>query len=112
MSLQKLKEIGDQIIKAVESSPLQAEIAQISLESIHHLIVSTDQNAGVDDYRQPMHPNMYVDQQMGYPQQMLQQMYQFDEAMPPAVIGPQYSTDVMTQANSIPFLYHQNFPNQ
>lgn len=119
MSLQHLKELGDQILKAAESSPLQAEIARLSLESMHATLVSnSDQPQPQEDFAQiPQQPmNMFVDNPpaIAFPtaQPVPVSNYMFDEQVVPAVIGPQYNTEIMTQANSIPFLYHQMPDNQ
>lgn len=109
MSLQLLHELGDSIIKAAESSPLQSEIAAVSLESIHALLISTDQNA-TNEPQQPIqqNQNIFADQMQGpYQQPAHVPGYGFDEHVTPAVIGPQYNADIINQANSIPFLYHQ-----
>ena len=120
MSLQHLKELGEQIIKAAESSPLQTEIAVVSLESIHNLIVSSDQNVGITDMRSQTFQgnNIFEQGQMVYQHQMqpapsllqpsTMNEYNFDEQIQqPAVIAPQYGTDVMSQVNKVPFLFHQ-----
>ena len=120
MSLQQLKELGSHIIKAAESSPLQSEIAAVSLESIHNLLVTTNQNPNqIDDFRTPnayQTHNAYDPVQMQYQPPMQQQQqgvneYVFDappeqQMQPPTVIAPQYSNNILSQAQNIPFLFH------
>ena len=124
MSLQQLKELGDHIIKAAESSPLQSEIAAVSLESIHTLLVSTDQNTPNDDLR-GLNPyqghNVFEQGQIPYQHPMQPQMmqpqgnipeYGIDEQMQtPQVFAPQINADIISQARNIPFLYHNNNDN-
>ena len=111
MSIQNLKELGEQILKAAESGQLQAEIALVSLENIYSMLSLSEEPAAQDDFGSSMaqsHQNMYMDQsQLGYNQNLSYQGFSFDEPVVPAVIGPQFNSDIISQASNIPFLFHQ-----
>ena len=107
MSLQHLKDLGEQILKNAEISPLTNEIALMSLESIHSLLVNTDKNHDdLNQNRQSNASNIYVDNHssMGYTNAF--QGFSFEDPIVP-VVAPNFNNELINQASSIPFLYHQ-----
>lgn len=114
MSLQHLQDLGDQILRAIEHDQLQSEIAVISLENMHAMIAnprSSDDDPKTTQQSYPPMNNMYVDNNPNYPGYQPNPFF-MDEQVVPAVIGPQYNSDLMLQAQSIPFLFHQPGPTE
>ncbi|KAH0790341.1 hypothetical protein GPJ56_005637 [Histomonas meleagridis] len=113
MTLAHLTELGDQILRSIEGDQLQTEIAMISLESIHKMIVLNpsipqfQDNQPIQYQGYPQSTNMFYNQS-AMPSIAPQEIpYQFDGKIP-RVMGAALGNDIITQSlNDIPFLYHK-----
>ena len=103
----RLRELGDQILKLAEHNQLKTEIAMVSLKSIHQLLVNNNE----DEENQPQFPafqqnsNVYVDttQMNAAPMNNVNQFGHYDE---PQVYASSFNNNLISQAASIPFLFH------
>jgi hypothetical protein len=108
MSLARLSELEQDIIQVAEGSALQAEIALMSLESIHRMIVLKDLPGGsipgraaAEAMPRPADTNMVFSTNDQY------QVFGYDEPLQPALFSQSNAQDMIMAANQIPFLYHQ-----
>ncbi|KAH0788362.1 hypothetical protein GPJ56_007721 [Histomonas meleagridis] len=98
-----------------QSSPIHSEIAEAALKNFHRFFVL--QNNGFNGYNPE--PNMMANNQFQElpPQirisggnkkdQPVQQLQIYGQTLMPPVMGTQMNS-LMMQAQSVPFLYHQN----
>ena len=116
MTLAHLKELGDQILRSIEGDQLQTEIALISLESIHKMIVINpsiqvsqfQENAQRLQYQPyPQSTNLFYDQSTMIQSIGPQIPYQYDGKIPPRVMGPSFDNELIKHSYNIPFLYHK-----
>lgn len=103
----RLRELGDQILKLTEHNQLKTEIAMVSLKSIHQLLVKNndeDENQSqFQTYQQ--NSNIFIDpaQMNPAPMNNINQYGHFDD---PQVYASSFNNNLINQAASIPFLYH------
>ena len=109
MSIPHLQELSEQILKSTDGNQIQTEIALISLESLRNMMLSDAQAKTLDE--QTTVGQGQGTQGSAEPGQAITNananQFFFDEPITPTVIGPNYSSDIMMQAQNIPFLYHQ-----
>lgn len=98
----RLRDLGNQILKLADHNQLNTEIAMVSLESIHRLLVKNEE----EEENQPQFPmfqqnaNIYID-----PAQLNQvPMGNFHFADPQVFASP-INANLVNQAASIPYLY-------
>lgn len=99
----RLRELGDQILKLSEHDQLKTEIAMISLKSIYQLLTKNDEEEGNDI--PPQFPNMFPDP-VPMPTIPIGNINQFGHYDEPQVYASSFNNDLINQASSIPFLFH------
>lgn len=106
---EQLRSLGDQIINLAEHDPLKTEIALISLKSIHTLLVKKvedDEDLSVQYPPYQQNPNHLIEHNP-IPTISLSNSnpYGYFEEHP-QVYSSTLQNDVMNQARSVPFLFH------
>ena len=102
----KLRELGEQILKQAEHDQLKTEIAMISLESIHQLLVNNSSNADESEENNiPQFPQYHINTNIFQDAQHTAQTFLggFDE---PQTFGASSNNELRSQLSSIPFLFH------
>ena len=117
MNISKLINLGDEILNAIEGVQLRSEIAMISMESIHNMIVMPRYNNNMINsqlYKNNIHMQYQPFQSMGFTQQMYEaQPPPFsvdDPMMQQQFIDPNNTSKFYAQAQTrFPFLYHNEW---
>jgi hypothetical protein len=108
MSVAHLADLGQQILRAIEGDQLKTKIAITHLEDVHRLLVQEHAERPSPRAPNPWQSPSPFDTPNAQRRRRDQAQFLWDEECVPAVVGPEHDQEMMYDASSIPFLYHQH----